>query len=73
MLKTDPQFVDTAAFKSLALRLISLNALNWGAPEGLKAGSFTDMEALLGSLSKSMAPPVPAVPVTKPERVASVP
>ena len=73
MLNTVPQVVDVTVFKSLALLRISLNTLILGLAAGLNAGSFTVIVSLAGLLSKSIAPPAPADPVKKPERVASVP
>jgi hypothetical protein len=65
--------VFTNLWRSLARRSISLKALIVGLVAGLSAASFTDITPLLVSLSKSIAPPLPAMPVKKPDSLASFP
>ena len=68
------QVVLINAFNPFALASMSLKVLIVAfAAEGRRAASFTDITPLLSLLSKSTAPPLPALPDKNPESLASVP
>ena len=74
MANTEPQVVLTKLLSPFALASISLKVLMVAvAAVGLRAASLTDISPLFGSLSKSIAPLIPAVPDRKPESPASSP